>query len=96
MVPFCTTLPSLIVSLSVVSKMVLNFRLQHAQLLTQIFLMAREDDSLSKEAQLTRDYVNELQGFHDRASNAQLIRGLGDGMVHASAFTFPGLEQAVE
>lgn len=70
--------------------------LQHAQLLTQIFLMAREDDSLSKEAQLTRDYVNELKGFHDRASNAELIRGLGDGMVHASAFSFPGLEQAVE
>jgi len=58
--------------------------------------MAREDDSLSKEAELTRDYVIELKGFQDRASNAQLIRGLGDGMVHASAFSFPGLEQAVE
>lgn len=58
--------------------------------------MAREDDSLSKEAQLTQDYVNELKGFHERASNAQLIRGLGDGKVHASAFSFPGLEQAVE
>ena len=58
--------------------------------------MAREDDSLSKEAELTRDYVIELKGFQDRASNAELIRGLGDGMVHASAFSFPGLEQAVE
>lgn len=58
--------------------------------------MAREDESLSKEAQLSQDYVNELKGFQDRASNAQLIRGLGDGMVHASAFSFPGLEQAVE
>ena len=76
--------------------MVLNFCLQHSQLLTQIFLMAREDDSLSKEAQLTQDYINELKGFHDRASNAQLIRGLGDGRVHASAFSFPGLAQAVE
>lgn len=58
--------------------------------------MSREDESLTKEAQLTQDYVNELKGFQDRASNAQLIRGLGDGMVHASAFSFPGLEQAVE
>ena len=58
--------------------------------------MAREDDSLSKEADQTHDYVIELKGFHDRASNAQLIRGLGDGMVHASAFSFPGLEEAVE
>lgn len=72
------------------------FFLQHTQLLTQINLMAREDDSLSKEADQTRDYVIELKGFHDRASNAQLIRGLGDGMVHASAFSFPGLEEAVE
>lgn len=58
--------------------------------------MAREDDSLVKEAELSRDYVIELKGFQERASNAQLIRGLGDGMVHASAFSFPGLEQAVE
>lgn len=69
---------------------------QHLQLLTQIFLMAREDESLHKETEQTRDYVNELKGFQDRASNAQLIRGLGDGVVHASAFTFPGLEEAVE
>ena len=58
--------------------------------------MAREDDSLVKEAELSRDYVIELKGFQERASNAQLIRGLGDGMVHASAFSFPSLEQAVE
>ena len=58
--------------------------------------MSREDDSLSKEAKLTRDYVTELRGFQDRACNAQLIRGLGDGKVHTSAFSFPGLEDAVE
>lgn len=69
---------------------------QHLQLLTQINLMAREDESLHKEAELTREYVNELKGFQDRASNAQLIRGLGDGIVHTSAFTFSGLEEAVE
>ncbi|XP_068694172.1 uncharacterized protein [Montipora foliosa] len=69
---------------------------QHTQLLTQIYLMAREDDSLSKEADLTHRYVIELKGFQERASNAELIRGLGDGMVHASAFSFPGLERAVE
>lgn len=69
---------------------------QHLQLLTQINLMAREDESLHKEAELTREYVNELKSFQDRASNAQLIRGLGDGVVHNSAFTFSGLEEAVE
>ena len=69
---------------------------QHVQLLTQIHVMAREDDSLSKEAELTHDYVTELKGFQDRASNAQLIRGLADGKVLTSAFSFTGLEQAVE
>ena len=72
------------------------FFLKHLQLLTQINLMAREDESLHKEAELTCEYVNELKSFQDRASNAQLIRGLGDGVVHNSAFTFSGLEEAVE
>lgn len=58
--------------------------------------MAREDDSLSKEADKARTYVIELKGFQERASNAQLIRGLGDGFVRTSAFSIPGLEQAVE
>ena len=73
-----------------------EFSLKHTQLLTQIYLMSREDNSLSKEAKLTRDYVTELKGFQDRACNAQFIRGLGDGKVHTSAFSFPGLEDAVE
>ena len=58
--------------------------------------MSREDGSLSKQAKLTRDNVSELKGFQDRACNAQLIRGLSDGKVHTSAFSFPGLEDAVE
>ena len=41
------------------------FFLKHLQLLTQINLMAREDESLHKEAELTREYVNELKSFQD-------------------------------
>ena len=68
---------------------------QHTQLLTQLYLMCREEPTLQGEAAQCRKYVNELDGFSDRASNANLIRALGDGKVESSAFCFPGLSEAL-
>ncbi|EDO32686.1 predicted protein [Nematostella vectensis] len=67
---------------------------QHTQLLTQIYLMSREDPTLQQEASVCKQYINELQGFSDRATSAHLIMALGGGDLPESAFSTHALPEA--
>ncbi|XP_031572014.1 GON-4-like protein [Actinia tenebrosa] len=68
---------------------------QHVQLLSQVFLLSREDPTLQDEAEICRQYVNELQGFSERASSAHYMMALESGYPCTSMFEVPGLSEAI-
>ncbi|KAK3735384.1 hypothetical protein QZH41_008714 [Actinostola sp. cb2023] len=68
---------------------------QHVQLLAQVYLLSREQPTLQDEADVCRQYLNELQGFCDRSLSVHPIMALGGNMPVLSMFDVPGIKEAI-